>query len=192
METLPVLKTKSLILIPAAPKLTRRVLEYYLRNKAFLEPFEPKKSSNFFTEEAQRENLRFEAHSTEEARSYRYYITLHEDADAIIGSITLSDVVRGAFWSSFLGYKLDERLQGLGYMTEAVSCMTEFGFETIGLHRIEANVMPRNKPSLRVLEKCGYEPEGLAKRYLKINGVWEDHIHMVRLNEEENEPAFCR
>jgi ribosomal-protein-alanine N-acetyltransferase len=56
-------------------------------------------------------------------------------------------------------------------------------FGEYGLHRIEANIMPRNAASLRVVEKAGFHREGLAKKYLKINGVWEDHIHMVLLND---------
>jgi Acetyltransferases, including N-acetylases of ribosomal proteins len=180
---LPILKTESLVLLPAAPELARRVLDYYIRNKSFLEPFEPAKSTAFYTEGAQRENMLYDARVAEEGRGYRYYLALQCDLETIIGSVVLSEVVRGSFWSCFLGYKLDGGLQRHGYMTEAVTVMTEFGFEAVGLHRIEANVMPRNVSSLRVLEKCGYQQEGLAKRYLKINGVWEDHIHMVRLNE---------
>ena len=79
--------------------------------------------------------------------------------------------------------RLDQALLNRGYMTEAVSLLTDYAFSGLGLHRIEANVMPRNARSLRVLEKCGFHPEGLAQRYLQINGVWEDHIHMVRLND---------
>ena len=70
-------------------------------------------------------------------------------------------------------------------MTQAVQTVTDFGFGELGLHRIEGNVMPRNRASLRVLEKCGFQKEGISPRYLKINGVWEDHIHMVRLQDED-------
>lgn len=93
--------------------------------------------------------------------------------------------MRGAFQSCFLGYKLDGALCGRGYMTQAVEACTRFAFGPAALHRVEANVMPRNTASLRVLKKCGYRPEGLARRYLRINGAWEDHIHMVRLNEPD-------
>lgn len=68
-------------------------------------------------------------------------------------------------------------------MTQAVEAVTQMAFTQLNLHRIEANVMPRNTASLGVLQKCGFEHEGVAKKYLKINGVWEDHIHMVKLNE---------
>ena len=68
-------------------------------------------------------------------------------------------------------------------MTEAVRKVTEFAFADLGLHRIEANVMPRNEASAAVLKKCGFRMEGSSQKYLKINGRWEDHLHYVILNE---------
>ena len=88
----------------------------------------------------------------------------------------------GAFCSAFLGYKLDENYINQGYMTMAISMIVSYAFDELHLHRIEANVMPRNKASLRALEKNHFENEGLSKHYLNINGIWEDHIHMVRIN----------
>ncbi len=55
-------------------------------------------------------------------------------------------------------------------------------FDEEGLHRIEANIMPKNSASMKVVKKLGFYDEGLAYQYLKINGTWEDHIHMVLLN----------
>ena len=115
----------------------------------------------------------------------RFYLALKDVPGRVIGSVALNNIVRGAFQSCFLGYKLDGALCGRGYMTQAVEACTRFAFGPAALHRVEANVLPRNTASLRVLEKCGYRPEGLARRYLRINGAWEDHIHMVRLNEPD-------
>lgn len=67
-------------------------------------------------------------------------------------------------------------------MTKAVNEVVDYAFNVLKLHRIEANVMPRNIASKRVLEKCGFIEEGYSKKYLYINGVWEDHIHMVKFN----------
>ena len=69
-------------------------------------------------------------------------------------------------------------------MTEAVNQVVTYAFDSLGLHRIEGNIMPRNKASIGVAKKCGFAEEGLSRKYLKINGVWEDHLHFVRLNEE--------
>ena len=82
-----------------------------------------------------------------------------------------------------MGYMLDEAYINRGYMTQAVDAVANAAFNEIGLHRIEANIMPKNARSLRVAEKCGFVREGMSKKYLYINGVWEDHVHMVKLNE---------
>lgn len=99
--------------------------------------------------------------------------------------VALNGIVWGSFCSCFLGYKLDKDHLRQGLMIEAVQECVRIAFEELGLHRIEANIMPRNLPSLGVAEKCGFVREGISRKYLKINGVWEDHIHMVRLNETE-------
>ena len=69
-------------------------------------------------------------------------------------------------------------------MTEAVLAVTKYAFNELGLHRIEGNVMPHNQASMAVLKKCGFTEEGYSKKYLRINGVWQEHIHMVLINNE--------
>lgn len=118
----------------------------------------------------------------EAGTAFRYYIMPMDQPSKIIGVIGLSNVVWGAFCSAFLGYKLDKDFTNKGYMTAAVEMLTKHAFEELGLHRIEANVMPRNKASLRVLEKNSFINEEMTKYYLNINGIWEDHIHMVKIN----------
>ena len=171
--------------MPAGPELAGAAVDYYRRNRTFLAAFEPAREESFFTQEGQRSLLTEEARLAEEDRSYRFYLALREAPERIVGLVGLNNLVRGAFQSCFLGYKLDGGFTGRGYMTQAVQAVTDFGFGELGLHRIEGNVMPRNRASLRVLEKCGFQKEGISPRYLKINGVWEDHIHMVRLQDED-------
>ena len=86
------------------------------------------------------------------------------------------------FLSCFLGYHMDEDFLRKGYMTEAVAAVVDYALGPLGLHRVEANVMPRNLPSLALLRKLGFEEEGLARDYLKICGKWEDHLHMAKRN----------
>lgn len=169
-------------LIPPDTTLAQALAEYYQRNREFLREFEPEREDAFFTPEHQKTILEQEILSAEQKRGYRFYICLSNEPSRIIGSIGLSNVVWGAFRSAHLGYKLDQVYINRGYMSIAVSLVTEYAFRELELHRIEANVMPKNIRSLRVLEKNGYENEGLSKYYLKINGIWEDHIHMVKLN----------
>jgi [ribosomal protein S5]-alanine N-acetyltransferase len=162
---------------------TAEVLEYTLRNRAFLEPWEPSRPESFYTAEEQGRLLREEQASMEAGRSLRLWLRKPDDAEGrIIGAVALSNIVRGSFQSCHLGYKLDVAETGQGYMTEALRELIRIAFEELRLHRIEANIMPRNQASLQVVERLGFLPEGLAKQYLYINGVWEDHLHMTLLH----------
>lgn len=178
------LETVDLLLRPAVPELAPQVLDYYLRNREFLLPFEPAHEAEFFTLPAQRRILECDASARRTNTGSRFYLSPKADPARIIGTTALNNIIRGCFESCHLGYKLDADYLNRGYMTQAVSAVTRFAFDTLHLHRVEANVMPRNQRSLRVLEKCGFREEGLARKYLKINGVWEDHIHMVRLSDD--------
>ena len=178
-----ILMTPDLLLKPADVAFTNALLDYYLRNKEFLEPFEPKRSAAFYTFEHQEALLRQDMQAAAAKTGIRFYLFPRDDAHRIVGSVGLSNILWGSFLSCFLGYKLDQGYQNKGWMTQAVSAVSRFAFDGLRLHRIEANIMPRNLASRRVLEKCGFREEGLAKQYLNINGVWEDHLHMVLLNE---------
>lgn len=176
-------ETPRLILRPAHKDLAKAVADYYTRNRDFLYSTESDHGDEFYTEAFQVQQMKREMAAWAQGLSARHYISLQSDPQQVIGLITLSDIVYGAFQSCFMGYKLDKDYLNQGYITEAIEAMVKLGFEGRNLHRIEANVMPRNAPSLRVLEKCGFQYEGRSSNYLYINGVWEDHIHMVKLNE---------
>lgn len=103
---------------------------------------------------------------------------------ALRGEMNLSSVQRGPLQSCYLGYWIDEAVAGRGYTPEALVVAARFAFETLGLHRIQAAIVPRNAASLRVAEKLGLRNEGLAERYLEINGVWEDHFRFAMTAEE--------
>ena len=163
----------------------RPAAAFYRRNRAAFAPFDPVQPEDFFTEEGQAERLAEELGWAEVGRSFRFLLVQPRHPGKIIGALGFNEIVRGAFQSCFVSYKIDAALWGRGYGSEAIRYGTGWAFRVLGLHRAEANVMPRNAASLRAAEKAGYRPEGLARRYLNINGVWEDHIHMVKLNEEE-------
>ena len=169
-------------MVPADVSLTEQVVNYYKRNRQFLQEFEPIRSEEFYSFEYQEKALAEEVLDFKAGRAYRFYIKLVEQPQNIIGVIGLNNVVMGAFCSVFLSYKLDQNYMNQGYMTMAISMLVSYAFDELHLHRIEANVMPRNKASLRVLEKNHFENEGISKYYLNINGIWEDHVHMVRIN----------
>lgn len=178
-------ETERLILKVLEEKDALQVLDYYMRNRDFLEEWELRRPKEFYTVEAQAEQLRKDFREFEEKRALRLWIYKKGDTvnNRVLGAVAFNNIVFGAFLSCFLGYKLDKDEINKGYITEAIRKGIEIVFNEYGLHRIEANIMPRNSRSLRVVEKLGFYNEGLAYSYLKINGHWEDHIHMVLLND---------
>lgn len=100
------------------------------------------------------------------------------------GEITLSSIQRGPFQTGYVGYWIDRDLAGHGYVPEAVVVVLAFAFDTIALHRVEISIIPRNRASLRVVEKLGMRSEGIAQRYLEIDGEWEDHAKFAMTSEE--------
>ncbi len=179
-----VYETERLILKILDKTYAELVIDYYLRNNSFLEEWEAVKSEKFYTKEYQEEQLEKELFNIKNNSTLRLWIFKKEDDNKIIGSVAFNNIIWGAFLSCHLGYKLDKDEVNKGYMTEAIKNGSEIIFKEYGLHRIEANIMPKNKPSLKVVEKLGFYNEGLAYKYLKINGKWEDHIHMVLLNDK--------
>lgn len=178
------MQNEFITLVPADIALAQQVTDYYTRNRAFLEQYEPKREEAFFSPEHQYENLKKEMEDSRQKSAFRFYIKPADKPDRVIGSIGLNNVVWGAFCSAFFGYKSDKDHINRGYMSMAVGMMVNYAFHELHLHRIEANVMPGNAASLRVLEKNAFVNEGISKYYLNINGIWEDHIHMVRINDE--------
>jgi ribosomal-protein-alanine N-acetyltransferase len=160
------------------------VCDYYSRNRGFLKEWEPVRGEEFYTLKFHQELLKNEVGKIKNSNSLRLWLFSKNEDNKVIGMISFSNIVRGAFLSCHLGYSLDEQYINQGYVTEAIRTGIEVIFKEYKLHRIEANIMPRNLRSKKVCEKLGFKEEGLAKDYLKINGKWEDHIHMVLLNDE--------
>ena len=100
------------------------------------------------------------------------------------GEINLSSIQRGPFQNAYMGYWIDKRWAGRSLMPEAVVVLLRYAFEELHLHRVQVSIIPRNQPSRRVVEKLGLRNEGVAERYLEINGVWEDHMRYAITAEE--------
>ena len=100
------------------------------------------------------------------------------------GEINLSSIQRGPFQSAYVGYWIDEAEAGNGYTPEALVVLARFAFDDLRLHRIQVAIIPRNVSSRRVVEKLKVRDEGIAERYLEINGVWEDHVRYAMTSEE--------
>ena len=103
------------------------------------------------------------------------YLARRREDDAIVGWINLGEIVRGNFANAYLGYSGFAAHAGRGYMTEAVGLVLREAFLTLRLHRVEANIQPGNVASIALVQRLGFELEGMSPRYLKIGGRWRDH-----------------
>jgi len=159
------------------------LLDLRVRNRAFLEPWEPVRDESWYTLAAQQADIAAAIEGARTDRSYAFGVF----APGLVGRVALNEVVRGVFGNAYLGYFVAQEVNGRGYATEAVRQAVRFAFGQARLHRVQAAVVPRNAASARVLEKAGFREEGYAERYLCINGVWEDH-RIFALTSEEPRP----
>jgi ribosomal-protein-alanine N-acetyltransferase len=153
----------------------------YTRNRDYLAPWEPLRSDEFFTEAWHADEVRMQLESSADGRSLPLVIT---DGDEIVGRLNLSNIVRGASQSASLGYWVDRRYAGQGVGTAAVRAAAETARDELALHRLEAGTLVHNHRSQRVLTNAGFEAIGLAPRYLRIAGKWQDHRLFQRLLDE--------
>jgi [ribosomal protein S5]-alanine N-acetyltransferase len=156
-------------------------LDFQVRNRTFFEAFAMERPSDFYTVEGQQTLIKRKIEAAQNDTDYYFGIFL-QTTGALIGTMQLFQVLRGSLQSAYIGYFLDKEHNGKGYTTEAVKLLVKFGFEELKLHRIEAGVMPHNIGSLRVLDKAGFEKEGIARKNVRINGKWEDHQVLAIIN----------
>lgn len=177
------LYTKNLrltVLLGLSPEL---LVDYLSRNESFWKPWSPTTPASYFQLSYQREHLKRQLLQMQQGEALRFYLFHKHNPHKIIGDIGFTHIIRGVFQSCFLSYKIDKNEQQKGYMTEALTKVITFVFNELKLHRIEANIMPRNTASIKTVEKLNFQYEGTSKKYLKINGQWEDHCHYVLLND---------
>jgi ribosomal-protein-alanine N-acetyltransferase len=118
-----------------------------------------------------------------EARAGRSYSFMMWQGENLIGQITMGGVIYGALRGAHIGYWIDHNFAGRGLTTDAVNTLTAFGFQELGLHRIEINIRPENAASIRVAEKAGYIFESDRPAFLHISGSWRDHKSFVKFND---------
>lgn len=147
------------------------------RNGRWLTRWEPARLPHHPDPETSREVFaaRCSARDRERHAGTQYAFGIFVDG-AFAGEINLNNVVRGAFQSATIGYWIDQVRAGRGLMPEALVVLARFAFEELHLHRLEICIIPRNASSRRVVDKLGIREEGVAERFLEIDGVWEDHV----------------
>ncbi len=149
------------------------VADYYRRNRQHLALSMPRRSDAFYTLaqwQGQVAAYRAGGPGLSELR------LVLRAGPLVIGTVNFSQMVRGGFQACYLGYGLDAAWQGRGLMRQAVRLGRDFVIAELGLNRIMANHLPENTRSAHLLTRLGFEREGLARRYLEIDGVWRDHV----------------
>ena len=181
----PRLHGKRVMLRPLVPADFSTYREIRLRNEDWLLPWEPSRIS--LASDPIREHDAFIARCNMRERERQtgvaYGLGLFVN-DTFCGEVNLNNVQRGAMQTATVGYWVDQAQAGHAYVAEAVVVLAKFAFEELMLHRLEICIIPRNHRSLRVMEKLGIRDEGVAERYLEINGVWEDHARFGFTAEE--------
>ena len=147
------------------------------RNEAWLTPWEPRRPPAALDPSMSRDafQARCGARDRDAAAGIAFGFGVFVD-HRLSGEVNLNHVVRGAMQSGVIGYWVDQARAGRGLIAESVVVVCAFAFEQLDLHRIEICIVPRNRNSRRVMEKLAIREEGIAQRFLEINGVWEDHV----------------
>ncbi len=152
-------------------------------SRDFLRPWEPTWGADDLTRASFRRRVRRYEDEIRNDHAYPFFL-FSMDEDALLGGLTFSNVQRGVVQATTLGYWMGAPHAGKGHMTAAVRAVLPFVFDHLALHRLEAACLPANTASRRLLEKVGFSREGLARRYLCIDGLWQDHLLYALLKDD--------
>lgn len=180
---LPALKGARITLRLPEPSDYREWSELRKASRTFLEPWEPRWSPDELERSAWRQRIRRYREDFEQNLAVAFFI-FESRSGRLVGGITVGNIRHGVSQSAQIGYWIGERYAGQGFMLEAVNLVIRFAFETLRLHRIEAACIPDNARSVRVLEKAGFQREGLLRSYLRINGSWQDHYLYALISDD--------
>jgi len=159
------------------------------QSRAFLEPWEPTWSRDTLTRKAFLRRLRAYALNSQSDAGYSFFIFRASD-DQLLGGISLNHVRRGVSQTCSIGYWIGEEHARRGYMTAALSGLLPFAFDHLCLHRISAATLTHNTASRALLQNVGFSEEGFARKYLRINGEWQDHVVYAMLNTDPRPPML--
>lgn len=179
-ELPPVLRGRRVVLRTPDMNDHEAWVQVRLASRDFLTPWEPLWPSNDMTRAAFRNRIKQYMRDIGDDLAYPFFI-FSADHRTLMGALTLSNVRRGVAQMATLGYWIGAPYARQGYMTDAAQTVLPFAFEHLGLHRIEAACIPANLASIALLRRTGFQQEGLARRYLKINGDWRDHLLFAKL-----------
>jgi ribosomal-protein-alanine N-acetyltransferase len=190
VDDLPMIRTRRLLLIVSLTDHLDRIVRYLQANREHLKPWEPSRSEAYFTREAWAGAPERDQQEARSGTAYRFRIlalqpNLHQTLEGdYLGTVSLRNILGWPNRNATIGYSLDHLIEGKGIMSESVAAVVRFAFEHVGLKRVEACYMPSNVRSAKLLERLGFQVEGLLRRSLEVDGVWEDHHICALINEE--------
>lgn len=173
--------TKRLLLKILVPNYADSVLEFQLNDKELFERYEAERCPNFYTLEHQKKMLEYEFRLALKKLNIRFYVFLKEDPTTIIGTIHLYNI-NSTHKSCEIGYKFASRFHGKGYAFESLLEAIYIAFDELELERIVAHVQETNLSSVRLLEKIGFQKEGICRHHLCVKGQWTDHLQFSLLS----------
>ena len=177
MLTLPVLTTPRLVLRVPSTGDAEELAAFVVRNREHLRPFEPTRPDTWYTSQFWAQELSALPSRVLGEELVAFILVPRFGATpTIVGRCSLTGIVRGPFQAAYLGFGLDLACVGRGFMTEALQSVLRFAFGSLELHRVMANHVPGNERSARLLGRLGFEREGVAKSYLRLDGRWQDHV----------------
>lgn len=165
---------RTFLRMPAADD-WREWAELRAASRAFLQPWEPTWPEEALTRDHFRRRLRHTMREWRAGEGYTFFI-FARDSKRLVGGVTLGNVRRGVAQTASVGYWMGQAHAGRGLMKDALWALFPFAFDELRLHRLEAACLPHNEPSKGVLRGVGFREEGLARQYLRIDGVWHDHV----------------
>lgn len=145
------------------------------QSRRFLTPWEPVWPADDLTRISFRHRLKRYNKEIRAGSAYPFFV-FSPDGETLLGGLTMAQIQRGVTQSAIIGYWMGEPYAGKGYMAAAARLVIGFGFDTLHLNRLEASCLPHNAASVRLLEKVGFQREGYARKYLCIDGRWQDHL----------------
>jgi ribosomal-protein-alanine N-acetyltransferase len=175
-DDLPRLETARLLVVPFAPKHAPAVVEFLARNDAHFAPWDPPRPIAFLTEGYWVDQAERSLAGLRAGRLVRWVATTRDDPMRVVARANFTEVALGPFRSCLLGYQVDKACEGRGLMAEMLGATIDFAFTRWNLHRIEANHVPENERSARLLARLGFDRIGVARNFLFINGAWRDHV----------------
>ena len=181
--TRPLIRTQNLHLRPPVASDYPAWAVLRIESREFLTPWEPVWNEDDLTRASFRLRVKRAAREIVSDEAYALFI-FDTRTDTLIGGLTLGLVRRGVAQACTLGYWMGQRHSGQGHMTEAVRGALRFAFSDLALHRVEAACLTNNEPSRRLLERVGFQREGMARAYLRINGAWCDHLLYAALSSD--------